>query len=255
MGNLLVINSLTVRFGGVVALSDISLNIGENKIVGLIGPNGSGKTTLINTVTGICHPEEGEVLFSEGNTGITHLKPHAVARKGISRTFQKAEPFLSLTVLENVVLGRYSLMREGLFKSAFRFKNRTAWDRKEIAKSLEILKLVGLEDMAGEDVSKLTFAQLRLLELARALAIRPRLLLLDEPAAGMNLMEVSFMNGVLKKVRDDFRIAILVIEHNMKMIMEICDWIYVLNFGKKICEGPVEEVSNDQRVIEAYLGR
>lgn len=251
---ILIIDQLSISFGGVHALDGLDLEIREHEIFGLIGPNGSGKTTLINAVSGIYRPNRGRVLFPDGKTNIVNQKPHIIARKGIARTFQRTAPFLSLTSLENVMVGRQHLTKEGLFRTIFRLRKETAEEKRGKEKALETLKLVSLHQKAKEDLSRLTFGELRLLDLARALATQPKLMLLDEPAAGMNYMEMNFMNGILRKICDHMGITILLVEHNMKLIMEICDRICVLNFGKKVCEGTPEKIKNDPRAIKAYLG-
>lgn len=247
---LLETKGLTKYFGGLIAVSDLDIYINPGEIVGLIGPNGAGKTTTFNLMTGIYQPTRGEIFF-EGRD-ITSKKPHVVARMGIGRTFQLASLFPDFTVLENVVASFYLYPRSGFWEALF---NTSSYRKKEgyiSEKAEEILRLVGLDEIKDELAKNLSHGYQKILGVARALAIRPKILLLDEPIAGMNHKEIEFSLGAFEKMRSQ-GITILLVEHNME-IMSLCDRVIVLDFGIKIAEGSPGEVRQNKNVIQAYFG-
>jgi len=234
---LLQAKEITKRFGGVVALNNVSFNISKSEIVGIIGPNGAGKTTLFNCISGVFPPDSGHILFNGVN--ITGLGPWQIARKGIARTFQIVRPMKHLTVLQNVMVGAY-------------LKTKTKSEAMKIA--IEKLKYVGLEHLRYKKASELNITQQKLMGLACALSIEPKLLMLDEVMAGLRPVEVNNLLSLLKKIRKEEKRSLLIIEHNMRAIMSISDRIIVLDNGEKIAEGKPIEVADDERVIKAYLG-
>jgi branched-chain amino acid transport system ATP-binding protein len=250
-GDLLIANDVTKRFGGVHALSGVSFTIREREIYGLIGPNGAGKTSLFNVLTGIYPADDGTFTFA--GQSLSDLKPHEVAARGIARTFQNIRLFANLSALENVMIGRHVRTHANVFGAIFRTAGTRAEERAIERRGYELLEYVGVERRANDLAKHLAYGDQRRLEIARALATDPRLLALDEPAAGMNATETGALRALLERIRRDGT-TILLIEHDMKLVMSICDRVLVLDYGRPIAEGPAAEVQKNEKVIAAYLG-
>lgn len=268
------IEDITMQFGGVVAVDNLSMHVDEGEIVALIGPNGAGKTTAFNAITGVYEPTNGAVYFNDQlvienhpqgkmkklyagqNKGkyknIMVKTPDKLTVLGMARTFQNIRLFKSMTVFENVLTAKHLRRTSNLFTAAFRLNYRE--EQKMRQETLELLKLVELDDVKDELATGLPYGKQRKLEIARALATNPTLLLLDEPAAGMNPQETAELTAFIHEIRDKFKLTILLIEHHMNLVMDISDRIYVIDFGEKIAEGTPEEIQSNQRVIDAYLG-
>jgi len=249
------VEKLSISFGGLNALSNISFEVQKGQVFAIIGPNGAGKTTLFNCINGIYRPNKGRIIFKDRE--IQGKRPDAVARLGIARTFQNIELFNHMSTMENLMLGRHNYLKTGLFRGAFMWGRRSFAGREEVAnrkKVEEIIDLLDLQSVRNKFVGALPYGTQKQVELGRALALEPELLLLDEPSAGMNSEEKQDMIFWIKDIQDTFGVTILLIEHDMKMVMDISDRILVINFGSPITEGTPEEVQQHPEVLKAYLG-
>jgi branched-chain amino acid transport system ATP-binding protein len=256
-GILLEVRGLTMDFGGLRAIDQVSLEIRAGEIVSLIGPNGAGKTTFFNCVTGIYTPTRGDILAhlpGHRSRRLNGLKPNQVTTVGMARTFQNIRLFPAMTVLENVMIGRHCRTTTSILGAVLRGAATRRQERETVQKSYALLEKVGLAELAHEFARNLPYGAQRRLEIARALATEPFLLLLDEPAAGMNPQETRELDELIVRIRDQEHVAILLIEHDMKLVMNISERIYVMEYGKKIAEGTPQQIRGNPQVIEAYLG-
>jgi branched-chain amino acid transport system ATP-binding protein len=252
MNSILEAKNLTRRFGGLVAVNDVTFSVDKYEIFGLIGPNGAGKTTLFNLMTGLIPPSEGQLLYQ--NTKISQKKPYEIAALGIARTFQNIRLFGELSALENVIIGRHLHTKSNLFTGIFGIPPASKEESQSKQKALELLELVGLQNRAEEQAKNFPYGEQRRLEIARALALEPQILLLDEPAAGMNPSEKQQLSDFIKQIRDRFKLTVILIEHHVPLVMGLCDRIAVLNFGQLIALDKPAVVRSNPAVIEAYLG-
>ena len=247
------VRGLGIDFGGLTAVDNFNLMIGRNEIAGLIGPNGAGKTTVFNLLTNVYQPSRGSILLDGVPTA--GKKTYQVNRMGVARTFQNIRLFKDLTVIDNVKVGLHQSMRYRLPEALLRLPTYWKQEKKTTDEAIELLNIFHMSDLAGKQAGSLPYGAQRRLEIIRALATRPKLLLLDEPAAGMNPSETAELMEVIRRIRDEFDIAILLIEHDMNLVMGICEGIAVLNFGRVIAKGTPDEIRNNPQVIEAYLGK
>lgn len=253
---LLSVKKLTKNFAGLCANSNVNMEINEGELIGLIGPNGAGKTTLFNMLTGVYVPSEGTIEFNKDGKMIklNGVKPYKITEMGLARTFQNIRLFKGMSVIENVMIAMNKDVSYGIVTSLLRLPAYYKGEAKMRDKAIELLKIFNLEDKKDELASNLPYGEQRCLEIARAMATNPKLLFLDEPAAGMNPQETADLTKLIKFIRDEFKISIILIEHDMSLVMNICERIYVLDYGKIIASGVPEEIKSNKRVIEAYLG-
>ncbi len=249
---ILEVCNVTKKFGGVTAINDTSFSVNSKEIYGLIGPNGAGKTTMFNIITGNYQPTDGSIKFH--GQRIDGIKPHKIVHRGIARTFQNIRLFNSMTVMDNILIGFDYQATYTYFESIFRLPRFFSEEKRVKKRAIEIMEVLEIAQFANELATSLSYGQQRKVEIARALAANPQLLLLDEPAAGMNPNETKELAELFFKIRDDFDVTILLIEHDMKFVNHLCDRVMVLDYGKTIFEGHIEDAIKDEEVIKAYLG-
>lgn len=256
MEPILEVKNLTKNFGGLCAVSNVSMTINQGELIGLIGPNGAGKTTLFNLLTGVYEPSSGLIELNEDGqkTQLGGLKPYKITSYGISRTFQNIRLFKAMTVLENVKVAMHKNVRYGTIAAILRLPSYYSEEKWVEEKACELLKEVGLYSKRNEMATNLPYGEQRRLEIARALAIQPKILFLDEPAAGMNPQETADLTKLIHHIREKYKLTVILIEHDMSLVMNICERIYVLDYGKMIANGSPEEIKNNEFVIKAYLG-
>ena len=252
----LKVSGLTKNFGGLAAVSNVNLEIGERELIGLIGPNGAGKTTLFNLLTGVYDPSEGKIELNVDGTmkSIGGLKPYVITGPGLARTFQNIRLFKNMTVLDNVKLAMNKSVNYSTLAAILRLPSYYREEQRVLEEAVKLLEVVGLAEKQTTLAKNLPYGQQRKLEIARALAAKPKILFLDEPAAGMNPQETTELTELIHQIKEQFNLTVVLIEHDMSLVMKICERIYVLDYGKCIAHGTPEAIKNNRRVIEAYLG-
>lgn len=253
---ILEMQKCTRFFGGLAAVSDVNLHLDEGELVGLIGPNGAGKTTLFNLITGVYEPSKGTIQFNANGemVSIGGKAPYKISQLGISRTFQNIRLFKSMTVLENLLVGMHKNCKYSILSAILRTPAYYKEEKQMRTEAMRLLEFVGLDQFSYEKAGNLSYGEQRRLEIARALATKPKLLFLDEPAAGMNPQETAELTKLIHALREQFKVTVLLIEHDMSLVMNLCERIYVLDYGRIIASGTPDEIKHNKRVIEAYLG-